>query len=76
MDPCWVLSIPQNKPYLHIKEANKLKMRFIPFFFWNLLGTYAFLATFSNFVSTQQESKCKSVCLSIMLSPPKPLDEI
>ena len=28
---------------------------------WDLLGTYAFLATFSNTVSTQEVSNCKSV---------------
>ena len=44
--------------------------------FLDLLGTYAFLATFSNTVSTQQVSKCKSVGLSVMLSPPQPFDEI
>ena len=44
--------------------------------FWDLLGTYSFLATFSNIVSTQQVSKCKSVGLSVMLSPPEPFDEI
>ena len=31
----------------------------------DLLGTYSFLATFSNTVSTQQESKCKSVRPSV-----------
>ena len=44
--------------------------------FWDLLGTYAFFATISNTVSTQQVSKCKSVGLSVMLSPPKPFDKI
>ena len=33
--------------------------------YWDLLGTYAFLATFFNIVSTQQESNCKSVGLSV-----------
>ena len=50
--------------------------------YWALLGTYAFLATFSNTVSTPQESNCKSIHASVRpsvtflvsVSPPKPLD--
>ena len=46
--------------------------------FWDLLGTYAFLATFSNTESTLQESIFKSVCLSVMFlviaCPLEPLD--
>ena len=33
--------------------------------YWNLLGTYAFLATFSNTVSTPQVSNCKSIHPSV-----------
>ena len=42
----------------------------------DLLGTYDFLASFSNTVSTQQVSNCKTVRPTVMLSTPKPLDEI
>ena len=56
----------RNKPHLHIKEANKLKMRFIPLnFIWDLLGTYALFATNKNpFV---RESVCLSVNPSAIL---------
>ena len=43
-------------------------MRFIPY----LLDSYAFSAT----LSTEQESKCKSIRPSVMISVPKPLGEI
>ena len=39
----------QNKPHLHIMEIVIYSVTI----YWDLLGTYAFLATFSNTVSTQ-----------------------
>ena len=42
-----------NKPNLHIKGANLLKNEdYSVKMYWDLLGTYAFLATFSNTVRT------------------------
>ena len=61
-------------PLLHIKGANKLKIRFIPLWFseicWVLMRSWLF---FPNIVSTQHESICKSVDPSVSpdISPPR-----
>ena len=62
-----------NYPSTFLKKqggyCNRLRRSVRPII-WDLLGIYAFFATFSNTVSTQEVSNCKSNSPSVMLSPP------